>query len=80
MAQIRVCDVCEEKPAKTLNIPYERKMSPAGDSETNYENFDLCIDCLFSVVQRFVSDKASDFSINRKLIDKIKEKVGPKAN
>ena len=42
----RVCDICGgDERVEAISLPYDQKMSPAGDMETIAETFDLCVNC-----------------------------------
>jgi len=79
--QITVCDICRtEKGVARRTLPYDRRLSAAGSTETISESFDLCpvceLYCTKEALKKFFESTEtgdSEYRFNKFLIAEIRD-------
>jgi len=73
---IKICDICKDrtKEATRYSYAYDRKMDAAGSMSDEWETYDLCAQCLATILIRTL-DRAIPalFERNQLIISVLKE-------
>ena len=64
-----ICDNCKSRQARTISFETDRKRSPIGEFEWQFEYVDLCYNCLIERIGLFLQDEQDD--VKTRFIDAI---------
>ena len=64
-----ICDNCKSGQARTISFEIDRRRSPIGEFEWQFEYVDLCYNCLIERISLFLQDEQDE--IKKRFINAI---------
>jgi len=79
MMDIKICDICKDrtKEAARFSFTYDRKVDAAGSMSDEWETYDVCAQCLATILMRTLKMVVPElFKRNQLIISVLKKWQG----